>query len=130
MADMEVHEHVIVEGSTSQFKSRLIHHNVNSLAHHIHKHNEYSNWEARVWTGPASQAELPAKFWGTQAQRRRWLKKQFLTVPGSPLLYFVYKYVFRFGFLDGVPGLIYCGLQAIQLFHVKAKICELRVGKA
>jgi len=130
MGDMEVHEHVIVEGSTFQFKSRLIHHNVNSLAHYIHKHNEYSNWEARVWTGPAGQAELPAKFWGTQAQRRRWLKKQFLTVPGLPLLYFVYKYVFRLGFLDGVPGLIYCGLQAIQFFHIKAKIYELRVGKA
>jgi hypothetical protein len=32
----------------------------------------------------------------------------------------------RLGFLDGVPGLIYCRLQGIQLFHVKAKIYELK----
>lgn len=130
MGDMEVHEHVIVRGSTSQLKNRLIHHNVNSLTDYIYKHNEYSNWEARVWTERASGHELPSKFWSTQAQRRRWLKERFLALPGSPFLYFFYKYFFRCGFLDGVPGLIYCGFQGIQLFHVKAKIYELRVGKA
>jgi len=33
------------------------------------------------------------------------------------------------GFLDGLPGLIYCGLQGIQFFHIKAKIYELSVRK-
>jgi hypothetical protein len=31
------------------------------------------------------------------------------------------------GFLDGVPGLIYCAFQGIQFFHIKAKIYELRM---
>ncbi len=130
MADMEVHEHVIVEGPTAKLKNRLIHRNVNSLLHYIEKHNEYSNWEARVWSEQASAGELAAKFWGTQAQRRRWLRKHFLGIPGSPLAFFFYKYIFRLGFLDGVPGLIYCSLQGIQFFHIKAKIYELRSGKA
>lgn len=39
----------------------------------------------------------------------RWLKRALLRLPGSSLLLFLYKYVFRLGFLDGVPGLIYCG---------------------
>ena len=130
MGDMEVHEHVIVRGSTSQLKTQLIHHNVNSLTDYIHKHNEYSNWEARVWSDAGGEDELPSRFWGTQAQRRRWLKKQFLTCPGSSLLYFLYKFFFCCGFLDGVPGLIYCALQSIQVFHVKAKMYELRLGKA
>lgn len=128
MGDMEVHEHVVVCGSTSQLKNRLIHRNVNSLTDYIHKHNEYSNWEARVWT-EGGEHELPPNLWGSQAQKRRWLKKQFLGFPGSPFLYFVYKYFLRCGFLDGVPGLIYCCLQGIQLFHVKSKIYELRIGK-
>ena len=34
------------------------------------------------------------------------------------------------GFLDGVPGLIYCGFQAIQMFHTKAKIYELKREQA
>ncbi|MCP5120781.1 MAG: glycosyltransferase family 2 protein, partial [bacterium] len=32
----------------------------------------------------------------------------------------------RLGFLDGVPGLVYAAFQAIQVFHVKAKIYEKR----
>ena len=35
-----------------------------------------------------------------------------------------YKYVLRLGFLDGVPGLIYCGMQGIQFFQIKAKVYE------
>ena len=46
---------------------------------------------------------------------------------GSPALFFVYKYIFCLGFLDGVPGLIYCGLQGIQFFHIKAKVYELKI---
>jgi len=127
MADMEVHEHVVVEGKTAKLQHALLHHNVESLSRYIQKHDEYSNWEARVWlNGEAGSEELPPAFFGTQAQRRRWLRKKLFTLPGSPFLFFVYKYIVRFGFLDGVPGLIYCGMQGIQFFHIKAKIYELR----
>ncbi len=130
MSDMEVHEHVIVDGSTTKLKNRLTHHNANSLADYIQKHNEYSNWEARVWTGRQDSDELPANLWGNQAQRRRWLRKRFLRFPGSPLIFFFYKYFLQLGFLDGVPGLIYCCFQGIQLFHAKAKIYELEMERA
>ena len=56
-------------------------------------------------------------------------KKIAWALPGSPLLFFLYKYFFRLGFLDGVPGLIYCGFQGIQFFHIKAKIYELRMQR-
>lgn len=128
MGDMEVHEHVIVSGPTAKLRSRLLHRNVESIARYILKHNEYSNWEARVWseqqTGTTSG--LRPRLFGTQAERRRWLRKHFFGVPGSPLLFFLYKYVLRCGFLDGIPGLIYCAFQGIQFFHIKAKIYELK----
>ena len=127
MADMEVHEHVIVDGATAQLRNPLVHHNVESLFRYIQKHNEYSNWEARVLLqGERSNAELPPAFWGTQAQRRRWLKKKLYSLPGSPVLLFLYRYLFRLGFLDGTSGLIYCGFQAVQMFHTKSKIYELK----
>jgi len=130
MADMEVHEHVVVEGKTGKLINALIHRNVESLSRFIQKHDEYSNWEARVWLeGEAGHGDLPPSLFGTQAQRRRWLRKKFFAVPGSPVLFFFYRYVFQLGFLDGTPGLIYCGLQATQLFNVKAKIYELRARK-
>ena len=130
MADMEVHEHVIIDGPIAQLRNALSHHNVNSLFRYIEKHNEYSNWEARVLVeqrenGPTNDALSPS-LWGKQAQRRRWLKQNFLGLPGSPVLLFLYKYLWRLGFLDGIPGLIYCAFQAVQLFHVKAKMYELR----
>jgi glycosyltransferase involved in cell wall biosynthesis len=126
MADMEVHEHVVAQDATAKLRHPIIHHNVESLSHYIRKHDEYSNWEARVLLQRGDDSELPPSLWGTQAQRRRWLKRKLFAVPGSPVLLFLYRYVFRFGFLDGVPGLIYAGFQAVQMFHTKAKIYELR----
>jgi glycosyltransferase involved in cell wall biosynthesis len=125
MADMEVHEHVHVEGATERLKHPLIHHNVESLSRYIQKHDEYSNWEARVLLS-GEKSEIPATLFGSQAQRRRWLKSKLFALPGSPVLLFLYRYVLRLGFLDGVPGLIYCGFQAVQMFHTKSKIYELR----
>jgi len=130
MADMEVHEHVVVTGAARKLIQPLTHHNVESLSRYIQKHNEYSNWEARVWLdGNRSQEDIQPSLWGTQAQRRRWLRRHFFWLPGSPLLFFFYKYVLSLGFLDGVPGLIYCTMQGIQFFHIKAKIYELRNGR-
>jgi glycosyltransferase involved in cell wall biosynthesis len=130
MCDMEVHEHVIVHGKTRTLKEHLLHHNVESLSRYVQKHNDYSNWEAHVWgdDSSAGRSELKPNPFGTQAQRRRWLKKKFFNWPGSPVWYFFYKYLICLGFLDGAPGLIYCGFQAVQFFHIKAKIYESKVA--
>jgi glycosyltransferase involved in cell wall biosynthesis len=126
MADMEIHEHVIVEGVVAKLKNPLVHENVESLSRYIQKHNEYSNWESRILLQSGNDHDLPASLFGTQAQRRRWLKRNLFAWPGSSLLLFLYRYVLRLGFLDGVSGLIYCTFQAVQMFHTKAKICELQ----
>jgi glycosyltransferase involved in cell wall biosynthesis len=131
MADMEIHEHVVADGPTAELRNPLVHHNVESLSRYIQKHDEYSNWEARVLTrADESSEEMRASLFGTQAQRRRWLKRKLYRLPGSPVLLFLYRYIFRLGFLDGVPGLIYCTFQAVQMFHTKAKIYELRNARS
>lgn len=135
MADMEIHEHIVLEEAsrkkTGRLKHPLIHHNVESMSRYIRKHDEYSNWEARVWLeGESSARDLRPSLFGSQAQRRRWMRKKFFALPGSPVLFFLYKYIFALGFLDGIPGLIYCVLQGVQFFHIKAKIYELRVQAA
>jgi glycosyltransferase involved in cell wall biosynthesis len=130
MADMEVHEHVVVDGATARLKNPLVHRNMESLSRYIQKHDEYSNWESSVLLkGGNTDSALPPAFFGTQAQRRRWLKTKLYVVPCSPVLLFIYRYFLRWGFLDGIPGLIYCGFQAIQMFHTKAKIYELKANQ-
>jgi glycosyltransferase involved in cell wall biosynthesis len=131
MCDMEVHEHVLVSGKTSKLKERLLHRNVESLSRYIRKHDEYSNWEVLVARcAQDSPNELNPALFGTQAQRRRWLRKKFFHLPGSSVLLFLFRYVLCMGVLDGMPGLIYCGFQAIQFFHVKAKLYEASLSHA
>jgi glycosyltransferase involved in cell wall biosynthesis len=128
MGDMEVHEHVVVDGKIAKLRNPLCHYNVESLSRYIRKHDEYSNWEVQAWIqGPASYGGLQPSLFGNQAQRRRWLKSKLFRLPGSSLLFFLYRYLFRLGFLDGIPGLIYCGFQGTQFFHIKAKIYESRM---
>ena len=63
-----------------------------------------------------------------QAQRRRWLKKKFLMLPGASLLVFLYIYIANRCFLDGRRGIIYASFLAVQAFHIKAKIYELQLA--
>lgn len=123
MGDIEVHEHVVVDGEVGRLRHPVRHENWNSLFRYIEKHNEYSEWEARVYR-ESTDEDLAPSLTGNQAQRRRWLKKKLIRMPGLSLLVFCYHYFFRFGFLDGRPGLIYCALKAVQIVHAKAKMYE------
>ncbi len=127
MSDIEVHEHVIVDGPVGRLKNPVRHENWNSLYRYIEKHNEYSEWEARIYA-EGHDGDFEPKLFGNQAQRRRYLKQKFVKLPGFPLLTFFYHYIFRLGFLDGKPGFIYCTLKGIQRFHAKTKWYELQLN--
>ena len=128
MSDIEVHEHVVCDGRVGRLRSPVRHENWNSLFRFIAKHNEYSEWEARVYHEGEAGEMKPRLFGGTQAQRRRWLKQRMIRVPGFPLITFLYHYVLKLGFLDGRAGLIYCALKGVQRLHAKAKWYELRLA--
>jgi hypothetical protein len=58
--------------------------------------------------------------------RRRALKQLSFRLPFRPWLKFFYMYVLKRGFLDGMPGLTYCTLQAIYEYMIVLKMRELR----
>lgn len=128
MSDIEVHEHVVCDGRVGRLKNPIRHENWNSLYRYIAKHNEYSEWEAKVYH-EGQQGEVEPSLFGNQAQRRRWLKQKLVRVPGFPVMTFFYHYVLKLGFLDGKAGLIYCGLKSVQRFHAKAKLYEMELEK-
>ena len=47
-----------------------------------------------------------------------------------PLVRFLYAYVVRLGFLDGKPGLYFCGLLAFYDFLAMANRYEMRITEA
>jgi hypothetical protein len=78
-------------------------------------------------------ANINPAFLGSQERRKRWIKENFYSK--MPLfirsfLYFLYRYFFRFGFLDGKEGLIFHFLQGFWYrFLVDAKIYEYKKFK-
>lgn len=71
---------------------------------------------------------LEVRFWGTNIERRRWLKYRYAKMPLfiRPFLNFFVRYVLWGGFFDGIPGLIWHVLQGFWYrFLVDAKIYEI-----
>ncbi|MCC5877235.1 MAG: glycosyltransferase family 2 protein [Candidatus Sumerlaeia bacterium] len=138
MADMEIHEHLVLDGKEGACRQALLHHNVNNLFRYIEKHNEYSSWSARVvhnrrlGRGPDGPARTPSLL-GPQADRRRWMTNLMWRLPLGgfllPILRFLWFYLFRLGFLDGRTGFYYCGFKAVQAFHIMAKLREIESRK-
>jgi len=96
----------------------------------MQKHRHYAEQEAentlRLRREPVGWGDL----WrGDRLARLRSMKRVMVRLPGRALVKFVYLYVICRGFLDGMPGLIYCGLQGYYEFLVGAKVRELEKSK-
>lgn len=62
--------------------------------------------------------------------RRAALKRLAWRVPGRPVLYFVYSYVLRRGFLDGRDGLVFCLMKAVYQSMIVIRKYDARRGAA
>lgn len=128
--DMEVHERLLVDGSVEELKTPLIHEDYKGLEAYIDRHNKYSTWEARLRRtyldrGAYGNQAVKARFFGDAQERRRFLKKIAIRIPFEPLLWFLYHYVARLGFLEGKPGLIASQIRMHYISHVRAKMYEI-----
>jgi glycosyltransferase involved in cell wall biosynthesis len=124
--DVEVHEHVVVQGSAGRLRSEMDHYAFPTVAAFIEKHNRYSNWEARVALEGAHGRATPRH---ARAGLRRWLRRLSLALPGRPFLRFLYVYVWQRGFLDGRAGYYFARLHAVYEFLCVAKTYELRLRR-
>lgn len=106
--------------------------NLNDLTWWMAKHNGYATREMvdmlmmEYGLDAAAQEVIP-KFWGTEEQRKRWLKMRYVKMPlfVRPFANFFVRYVLKAGFLDGREGLIWHTLQGFAYrFLVDAKLYE------
>lgn len=120
-------EHMVLgSGGLGLLQHDIIDENHKGLSFWTDKHNRYADREVLDLLALARQeAEaIPAG----QAGRRRWAKVN-LYAKSPPflraLLYFLYRYVVRLGFLDGMAGLVFHFLQGFWYrFLVDAKLHE------
>jgi glycosyltransferase involved in cell wall biosynthesis len=133
--DMEVHERLLVKGPIAGLKTRLIHDDAKGLKAYIARHNFYSTWEAQqryqyLRTGTWGEKSVIPQLFGNVQERRRWLKNWIVRLPFETLIWFVYHFFFRLGFLEGRAGLIASQLRARHFSQVRAKLFELQRNNA
>lgn len=122
--DNEVHEHVIARGPVGYFNNDMLHFAFPNIHTFMEKHNRYSNWEAAVqFKGEDAGSAVVTN---VQLAKNRRLKKWSRYLPFRPTLRFLYSYLWRGGFLDGKPGLVFCRLLSIYEYLSVAKYYELK----
>jgi len=98
------------------------------LSSWVEKHIRYATIEAKVPKQDVEDVLLQPRLLGSAPQRVRWVKVHlFYRLPPfvRPLLYFLYRYFIRLGFLDGKKGFIFHFLHALWYrVLVDAKLLE------
>jgi glycosyltransferase involved in cell wall biosynthesis len=125
--DNEAHEHVELTGRVARLRHELDHHAYPTIAVWVEKHNRYSSWEAEMYERFLNDP-IPLTI-GRGKRFKRRLKKLYLRMPLRPALRFVYAYVVRLGFLDGIAGLVFCTLLAVYDSLCWAKVHERRLAR-
>jgi glycosyltransferase involved in cell wall biosynthesis len=116
--DNEVHEHVVVKGSTGKLKSIMDHHAFPTIESFVEKHNRYSNWEAIVESSTEDNEE---SLQHSQVKGKRRLRRLFRKLPFRPTLRFLYVYLWQGGIFDGWEGYVFARLHAQYEFLSEAK---------
>ena len=126
-------EHIIVSGGTFELEGEIIDDNLHSLNWWITKHNKYSNLEVVDLLNlefKFMELESLATFSNKGPGFKRWLKESIYV--HAPLgyrafAYFIYRYIFRFGFLDGTWGSAFHLLQGFWYrYLVDLKVLEVK----
>lgn len=127
-------EHMkLLSGTSIVFDYDFIDNDNKSLTSWIQKHNNYASREAIEYLSNKynilNENVVEPRFLGTQEQRKKWIKKNLYSgLPAGvrPTLYFIYRYIFRMGFLDGFRGFVFHSMQGFWYrLLVDAKVYEI-----
>jgi glycosyltransferase involved in cell wall biosynthesis len=133
--DRWMDEHMLLsQGRAVTFDGGFADVNLGDIGYLTDKHNKYATREAvDVLTKSLGLYSQAADFTGgapAQAAAKRGIKERFynrLPFAFGPVAYFLYRYIFQLGFLDGKEGAIYHGLQGLWYrFLVDAKLLEFK----
>jgi hypothetical protein len=118
MWEVEGNYQPTIRGKVGRLRSRAIHNDYKTLYHFFQRHNRYSDLEAYHRLHLEGISESYPTF-------RRVLKRLLRKTPGAGILFFLYCYVFRLGFLDGTPGLAFALARLCYFLQVECKVLEI-----
>lgn len=130
MEDRCMDEHILLsEGRSVELKNDSLHCDYKDLTAWVDKHNKYATREKEAYFESLSKLEIVEGL-SRRAKIKRFLKvKIYYKLPLGlrAHLYYLYRYYFKFGFLDGKEGKIFSFMQAYWYrYLVDAKIYEER----
>jgi len=103
-----VHEHMICYGKVDYLKEEMLHIRSESMQQFIAKHVKYADLEAQEWVNykfGTSKDAAPRAIFADMLKLRQHIRRNIWPVmPLRPLWRFVYMYIWKMGFLDGVRG--------------------------
>jgi glycosyltransferase involved in cell wall biosynthesis len=125
-------QHYIVDGKVEKLRGDMID-TTPDLADWTIRHAQWARAEAKeLLLSGEHEGRLKGRFFGSPIERRRWLRQSLYNrfpLFVRPLLYFLFRYFIRLGFLDGRRGLVFHFLQGFWYrFQVDAYILEYRLG--
>ncbi|WP_062387990.1 glycosyltransferase family 2 protein [Demequina iriomotensis] len=116
--EIELHFQPQTELPIGMMRTRLVHDDRDPVTSWFARHNHYSDWEAHLHMHPQARRDLATK---RTAKGEFWDR-----VPMKPLVFFVYSYIVRLGFLDGRRGFDYAFGLAAYYWQIGVKVRELR----
>lgn len=99
------------------------------VADWIARHNTYSSNEVELIEQLRQEPLGLRDLFNDAVRRRRCLKRLAARIGFRPVLRFLYLYIFRAGFLDGMPGLLFCLLRTAHEIHITVKLAEKRAAR-
>ena len=116
-----------VQGRIADLDNDLIDENLKGIDDWYERQNRYSSKDAEYEVARDGAGIRWGGLWSTDGLARRATLKQIAArLPFRPLLYFVYSYVFRLGFLDGRDGLQFCLMKATYQRMLVSKKYDIR----
>jgi glycosyltransferase involved in cell wall biosynthesis len=116
-----------VDGRIGEIRSYLIDENRKGIDAWLERQNAYAGKDAEYELQCEREpADWLSMFSADPMRRRASLKRIAARLPFRGLLYFLYCYVFRMGFLDGRDGFVFCRMKAMYQNMIVLKKHELR----
>jgi glycosyltransferase involved in cell wall biosynthesis len=118
-----------VRGGIADLEHDLIDENLKGIGEWYQRQSRYSSKDAEYeLEREGAGLDWPGLFSREEQRRRAALREVAARVPFRPATYFLYSYLLRGGFRDGMDGLMFCMMKASYQRMVAAKKRDLRPG--